>query len=892
MRKLSIRLKLLILAGVPVAGALALALLLFQAAQKQAAAAAALGSIEDVAQLSMHIGRTLRVLRLERASVARSEGLVFPSMANLADETPAEVKQKSSDDAALALTVAYKETDHALQEMERFLSGRDMSKLPRRLARDLGAARTQAKGLEAFRKRLPAEELSLDSILGFYNTTNDALINATGALTQLSDDGQLLRPISSLVALEELTERGSRQHALLAFVFTAKEFPPGAFKTLVTLITEQSVFGDAFRENAAEDIAKRYELDQKRPEVLAALKMREDAVTSTDEEVRFDDKAWFSNESARLHLLQETARDIVRAISSAAVAKMKATQEAIRLSTGLSAFVVLVSALLCWLIARAITRAVSDLSNAAAQVQETKNFAIRARKTSTDELGRLTDAFNEMLSGIQDRDVELEAHRTGLEAKVEERTLALKSRNEAMRIVLDNVDQGLTMVGRDGGMDSERSAALGAWFGPSKPGASFGAYLGGEDENTRTRFELAWGELIEDIMPMELNLAQMPSKLERDGRHFTLRFKPMLRDEKIDGALLVVTDVTAELEASAEQEKQREYVAVFERVMQDRDGFLEFAGEVNRLLGNIARGISDEKEMMMAVHTVKGNTAQWGVASVAKIAHVLESNLVELHEMPTQEQLQQMFDAWEAVAHRFRSILGNTGARIELTRAELDKLLGEVRTLLPHEEIVGRIERLKHESTSARFERMTRDIKRLAERLGKPAPEIKLEPNDVRLPASRFASFWGSTVHVLRNMMDHGIESPEQRLAAGKPAQGTVTLRSYATLEQFVIEFGDDGAGIRWDKIAEKAAQAGLPCATPQDLERALFAAGVSTAEAVTDISGRGVGMSAVAERCEALGGRVAIRSERGKGTTFVFAFPRRMNEHSLLPPAMAAAVS
>jgi two-component system chemotaxis sensor kinase CheA len=881
MRKLSIRLKLLILAGVPVAGALALALLLLQAAQKQAAAAAALGSIEDVAELSMHMGNTLRVLRLERAALAHSEGMAAPTIANMTDEVPAGLKQKRDAAATADLRAAFANTDEALRALERFLSGRDLSKLPRRLARDLGAARTQAKELGTFRKRVAAEQIQLDDLIGFYNRTNDALINATGALTQLSDDGQLLRPISSLVALEELTERGSRQHALLSYVFTAKEFPPGGFKTLVTLITEQDVFADAFRDNAADDVIERYEADQRRPEVRIATKMRQEAVTSTDEEIRVDEQAWYTNEAARLSLLQGTARDIVRRISSAAGAKMKATQESIRLSTGLSAFVVFMSALLCWLIARAITRAVGDLSTAAAQVQETKNFSIRAKKTSSDELGRLTDAFNEMLSGIQDRDVELEAHRTGLEAKVTERTAELKTRNEAMRIVLDNVDQGLTMVGRDGGMVSERSAALGSWFGPAQPGTGFGGYLGGEDEMARARFELAWNELIEDIMPM-------PSKLERDGRHFTLRFKPVMHEERIDGALLVVTDVTAELEVRAEQEKQREYVAVFERVMQDRDGFMEFAGEVNRLLGNIAAGITDTKEMMMAVHTVKGNTAQWGVASVAKIAHVLESNLVEAQEMPTQDQLQDMFNAWEAVSHRFRSILGNSGTKIELTRAELDKLLIEVRTLIPHDEISARIERLKHESAVNRFERMARDINRLAERLNKPAPKLVIDANDVRLPASRFASFWASTVHVLRNMMDHGIESPEVRADAGKPEQGTVTLRAYATLEQFVVEFGDDGAGIRWDKIAEKAAEAGLPTGTHADLERALFEAGVSTAESVSDISGRGVGMSAVLGRCEALGGKISIRSERGKGTTFAFSFPRRMNENSLMPPAMS----
>jgi two-component system, chemotaxis family, sensor kinase CheA len=886
MSKLSIRLKLLILAGVPVAGALALALLLLQAAQKQAADAAALGSIEDVAQLSMHIGSTLRVLRLERAALARSEGMAAPTVANMTDVTPAEVKQIHERAAATDLRAAFAHTDEALHALEQFLSGRDLSKLPRRLARDLGAARAQAKELGAFRQRAAAEHVALDELLGLYNRADDALINATGALTQLSDDGQLLRAISSLVALEELTERGSREHALLSYVFTAKEFPPGAFKTLVTLITEQAVFADAFRDNAADDLLARYEADQRRPEVQIATSMRQAAVTSTEEEVRVDERAWYTNEAARLNLLQGTARDIVQRISTAAVAKMKATEESIRLSTGLSAFVVFVSALLCWWIARAITRAVGDLSTAAAQVQETKNFSIRAKKSSGDEVGRLTDAFNEMLAGIQDRDVELEAHRTGLEAKVAERTAELETRNEAMRIVLDNVDQGLAMLNRDGSMVSERSAALGAWFGSPRPGANFGAYLGGDDEMARARFELAWDELIADIMPMELNLEQMPSMLERDGRHFTLRFKPVMHEEKIDGALLVVTDVTTELEVRAEHEKQREYVAVFERVMQDRDGFTEFAGEVNRLLGSIAAGITDPKEMMMAVHTVKGNTAQWGVTSVAKIAHVVESNLVEAHEMPTQDRLQEMLDAWEAVAHRFRTILGSAGTKIELTRSELDKLLHEVRTLIPHEEISARIERLRHEAAVNRFERMARDINRLAERLGKPAPKLVIDANDLRLPASRFASFWAATVHVLRNMMDHGIEAPEVRAAAGKPEQGTVTLRSYATPDQFVLEFGDDGAGIAWDKVAEKAAEAGLPTTTQSDLERALFEAGVSTAATVSEISGRGVGMSAVLGRCEALGGKISIRSERGKGTTFTFTFPRRMNEHSLMPNA------
>jgi len=115
-------------------------------------------------------------------------------------------------------------------------------------------------------------------------------------------------------------------------------------------------------------------------------------------------------------------------------------------------------------------------------------------------------------------------------------------------------------------------------------------------------------------------------------------------------------------------------------------------------------------------------------------------------------------------------------------------------------------------------------------------------------------------------------------------------LRTLATRDHFRIEFGDDGRGIDWNAVAEKAAAAGLPTKTREDLERGLFAAGVSTAAAVTDVSGRGVGLSSVEERCRALGGTVHVQSEPGKGALFSFVFPRKPNENSIRPEAFAAA--
>ncbi|MFO1477214.1 MAG: chemotaxis protein CheA [Verrucomicrobiota bacterium] len=133
-------------------------------------------------------------------------------------------------------------------------------------------------------------------------------------------------------------------------------------------------------------------------------------------------------------------------------------------------------------------------------------------------------------------------------------------------------------------------------------------------------------------------------------------------------------------------------------------------------------------------------------------------------------------------------------------------------------------------------------------------------------------------LHMIRNSIDHGIESPEKRIAAGKPALGTLHLRAYHQGGNIVVEIEDDGAGLNRDRILAKAVERGL--ASPgdtlsdEDVFGFIFAAGFSTAEKVTDISGRGVGLDVVRRNIERLRGRVEISSKPGKGTQFKITLP------------------
>jgi len=133
-------------------------------------------------------------------------------------------------------------------------------------------------------------------------------------------------------------------------------------------------------------------------------------------------------------------------------------------------------------------------------------------------------------------------------------------------------------------------------------------------------------------------------------------------------------------------------------------------------------------------------------------------------------------------------------------------------------------------------------------------------------------------MHMVRNSVDHGIESREWRAAAGKPAQATLRLSASHEGGNVVIEIADDGAGLDTDRILAKAIAGGLVAAgtqpSPADVHQLIFQPGFSTAEKITEISGRGVGMDVVRRNIDALRGRIDIHTARGQGTTFSIRLP------------------
>lgn len=206
----------------------------------------------------------------------------------------------------------------------------------------------------------------------------------------------------------------------------------------------------------------------------------------------------------------------------------------------------------------------------------------------------------------------------------------------------------------------------------------------------------------------------------------------------------------------------------------------------------------------------------------------------------------------------------------------LDSITGMSRTVSDLQDAVMKLRMQPVKKIFSKFPRIVRD---LAKKLNKKV-NLVLEGEDTEIDRSILDKLEDPLIHLVRNAIDHGIESPEERVKAGKPEIGTVKLSAYQEGDRIIIAIEDDGKGIDVEKVKKKAVEKGL--ITPEQAENIsdkeafelLFMPGFSTAEQVSDVSGRGVGMDVVASTIHSLRGTIEVESELGEGTKFIMKLP------------------
>jgi two-component system chemotaxis sensor kinase CheA len=267
--------------------------------------------------------------------------------------------------------------------------------------------------------------------------------------------------------------------------------------------------------------------------------------------------------------------------------------------------------------------------------------------------------------------------------------------------------------------------------------------------------------------------------------------------------------------------------------------------------GGVERRSPGRRETDKAAATAETTSIRVGIEKVDQLINLVGELVI------TQAMIEQRISNLDPVLHE--PLINSVG---QLTRNTRDL-----------QESVMSIRMMPMDFVFSRFPRMVRD---LAAKLGKKLDFVTVGAT-TELDKGLIERIVDPLTHLVRNSVDHGIESPAGRKAAGKPETGTLTLSAAHKGGSIVIEVTDDGAGLDRNKLLAKAAKNGLPVSesmSDADVFNLIFAPGFSTAEVVTDVSGRGVGMDVVKRNITAMNGVVEIRSALGYGTTISIALP------------------
>ncbi|MFO0725947.1 MAG: ATP-binding protein [Myxococcota bacterium] len=495
------------------------------------------------------------------------------------------------------------------------------------------------------------------------------------------------------------------------------------------------------------------------------------------------------------------------------------------------------------------------------------------RSRAREEQNRQKRALMEM------RTAELEKHNQRLEAVVAERT-------KALRDILDNVRSGFLVIGPDLRVRTGYTKSCAEFFGHIEAGQSFSSLVGCPSGNPS--LELALEQVFEDLLPEALSLDQVPRRFLPENERTIEAVPSVIRGAQgeVHSLLFSVSDVTA-LEAAQRETQENEALV---NILRSGSTFSDFLADCREDLNSARAAAAVLDAQVIArrlVHTLKGNSASFGLVSIYQTIHAVEEQaVIDAHA------LDRIEDAFRGYLNRNAAVLGISwdqapAEQVVVSTRRLDDLRARVEARdLPAAR--AWVEEVQERTAASLLGPMDRLVEGLTVRLQKPV-RWELVGGEVLVDPVQLRPVFRNLSHLVRNAIDHGIEPAGQR--GDKPAEATLRLSIVRHHDGWTLRMHDDGRGVDVPTLVDRALEKGLisqSMAASMDREGQLalvFLDGLSAAESTTEISGRGVGMSAVRQAVELVGGEIHLLSEPGQGTEVAIHIPTRPKlRHSLQP--------
>lgn len=468
-----------------------------------------------------------------------------------------------------------------------------------------------------------------------------------------------------------------------------------------------------------------------------------------------------------------------------------------------------------------------------------------------------------------------------------EQTVA--DRTQALRTILDSSGQGLFTFGSDFLVEPDFSAGCTALFGEDFAGREVDKVLFPQGGEMAADFRQGLGLYFEGKSKASVIFDLLENETFVHGRFLEIEYR-----EAGSGKILVaLTDRTLDRHLADRNRADEARRTLVLKALGHKHFFAGLLSEAEaifaRLLEWEARPITAEEtaQLLTDLHTFKGNLGFFGFANTQEVAHDFEYAIQDSQVLGTELDVHDLgLDLKRAYFQELNIITDALGkdwleeaGGIVIPRPVFEKIALYVGRRHPGEtQLVDVLEHYRKLPLKDLFSRFPFVAQATAEKLGKRISPMTILGGELRVPPDRVESLVSACVHIVNNMVDHGIELPYIREAQGKPPEGRLVLNLVRETRSVVIQFIDDGQGISLPAVEARGRSLGLLAPgvqpSPRELLQLLFAPGFSTRDETTVFSGRGVGLSAVRQETEKLGGRVEVQTKPGAGTTFEIILP------------------
>ncbi len=461
-----------------------------------------------------------------------------------------------------------------------------------------------------------------------------------------------------------------------------------------------------------------------------------------------------------------------------------------------------------------------------------------------------------------------------LENIIEERTKTIKT-------ILSNVQSGFFLLDPELKIKKGFSKSCYSLFGDTfQADKKITEFM--DDEREQVAFEVGCMQILDDLLPEEVLFDQLPDNIQVNERILSIIGRAIRDSDGFITEILFTANDTSDFVAAEEENSLNRALL---KILQNRQSFIDFVRESKNILASMLMDRSDnDRKKRSGLHTLKGNSSIMGLNNIARLIHdIEEKTYIDTNDIITVIDTMSKFlsENYEILKVDFEKL--DESSLMELTREQVNRLKHEVLEIddahLRLEKFRDWLKSLDDRPAITYLRPITERLGELAERLDKSV-NIKVEGGEIPMARQVTTPVIHNLVHVLRNALDHGLETTDERLSQGKSQKGTLIIRIVRLAGFYEIRVKDDGRGISVESLKKKAIESGLvdektlKSWDKKQFYNLIFLDGVSTAPKTTEISGRGVGMAALKEVIDELNGSIEIDSEEGKGTEFIIRFP------------------